>query len=660
MRRMRVVLLVMSVIAGLARQAAGQTTEELKRLSLEDLLNVDVTTVSRSPEPTMRVPAAVYVITGDDLRRSGAQTLADALRLAPGVQVARISAGTWAIGVRGFADRLARSMLVLIDGRAVYSALFAGTYWETQDTFLEDVERIEVIRGPGGTLWGANAVNGIINIITKTARATHGIAGTAGAGSQDARAGARFGGAVGAAWHYRVYGKGLDRQPHFRPDGLDFDGFRLGQGGFRADWTPDDGRSFTVQGDVYRASLGQRPPIASFTPPFVQIQERDAPLSGANVTTRWASPAGGGRVQVQAFYARTSRDELPVKEDRDTADVDFQHAIAPWREHHVTWGAGYRVSADRITAVAPSAFFPDRRTDQLFSAFVQDEIDVSPNRVRVTLGTKLEHNEYSGVELQPGIRLLYTPDANRTIWAAVTRAVRTPSRVETDYTTASLVDPAVPMFVRLSPNPDFRPERLVAYETGYRVRFASSVYVSTAVFFNRLNDVLSTEVFAATPEPAGAPTRVVIPVTFANGLDGESYGAEISADVRATPWWRWMANYSYVRIQLSKKPDSRDGPQERRNEGQSPRHQVQLQSSIDLPGAWSLDAFVRHISKLPAAAVDAYTTADLRLGWQVTPNIELAVVGQDLGQRHHVEWPSGSGANVGIRRSGYISLTFRR
>ena len=226
MRRMRVVLLVMSVIAGLARQAAGQTTEELKRLSLEDLLNVDVTTVSRSPEPTMRVPAAVYVITGDDLRRSGAQTLADALRLAPGVQVARISAGTWAIGVRGFADRLARSMLVLIDGRAVYSALFAGTYWETQDTFLEDVERIEVIRGPGGTLWGANAVNGIINIITKTARATHGIAGTAGAGSQDARAGARFGGAVGAAWHYRVYGKGLDRQPHFRPDGLDFDGFR--------------------------------------------------------------------------------------------------------------------------------------------------------------------------------------------------------------------------------------------------------------------------------------------------------------------------------------------------------------------------------------------------------------------------------------------------
>jgi iron complex outermembrane receptor protein len=660
MRRPCRIVTIAAALCAAGVPTGAQTIEELKRLTLEELLRVDVTTVSRVPEPTMSVPAAVYVITGDDIRRSGAVSLADVLRHAPGVQVARLGAGTWAIGVRGFADRLARSMLVLIDGRPVYSPLFAGTYWETQDTLLEDVDRIEVIRGPGGTLWGANAVNGIISIITKSARETTGLVATAGGGSQErARVGFRYGAAAGTRWHYRVYGNGLDRQPHFRPDGREFDGFRIGQGGFRAEWAPDEARTFTLLGDVYRASLGQRASIASFQPPYVEIAERRAPLSGGHVTARWNGPLSTGRVQLQTFYARTNRDELPVSERRDTVDVDFQHQPAAWASHQLTWGAGYRATSGRIRAVAPTAFLPERRTDQLATAFVQDEIRIAPERVRLTLGTKVEHNDYSGAEVQPGARLLFTLDSNRTVWAAVTRAVRTPSRVETDYTTAALLDPAIPMFVRLLPNPDFRPERLLAYELGYRSRPRPTLYVSAAGFYNRFNDVLSTEILGPVADPADAPERLIIPVMFANGLDGDSYGGEISADARLTPWWRLLGNYSYVRIQLTKKPGSRDGSQERRNEGQSPRHQVQLQSSLDLTGAWSLDAFVRHISELPAAAVNAYTTVDLRLGWLITPHLELAVVGHDLGQARHVEW-SGDGVNTAIRRSGFVSLTIRR
>jgi iron complex outermembrane recepter protein len=645
-----------------ATQATAQTTpEQMKRMSLAELLQLDVTTVSRGPEPVGQVPAAIHVITQDDIRRSGALSIPEVLRLAPGMQVARIDAGTWAIGVRGFADRLARSMLVLIDGRAVYSPLFAGTYWETQDVLLEDVDRIEVIRGPGGTLWGANAVNGIINIITKPAGATQGALASAGGGNQDRGfVGVRYGGTDGKAWNYRVYGKAQDRAAEFHPGDLDYDGLRMAQGGFRADWTPEGGRVVTIQGDVYKSTLGSRPTVTSYTPPYAFTENRDSPLSGANVLTRWSGPiTGRGRFQLQAFYARTNRDELPVSENRDTADVDFQQTPPAWGQHQLVWGLGYRVTSGRITAVAPTEFIPPTRTDNLYSGFVQDDIRLIPGRLQLTLGAKLEHNNYSGVEFQPAVRLALLPDPDDTLWVAVTRAVRVPSRVETDYTTIGLINPDIPQFVRLLPNPDFVPERLVAYEAGYRVRPDSSMLFSISGFYNRLDDVLSTEVLPPFAEPAQSPVRLIAPVTFGNGLDGDSYGAEFSTDVRPAAWWRATANYSYLRIRMQRKPDSRDGPQVRRNEGLSPRHQVQVQTAFDLPGQWSLDGLARYISDLPAGPISSYATVDARLAWQVTPRLELALVGQDLAQSHHVEWPS-SGGNVGIQRSGYIKVTWRQ
>jgi iron complex outermembrane recepter protein len=649
------------VLMGGAVPLDAQTTEEMKRMSLADLMRVDVTTVSRTPEPVGRVPAAVHVITQDDIRRSGALSIPEALRLAPGMQVARVNAGVWAIGMRGFADRLARSVLVLIDGRAVYSPLFAGTYWETQDVLLEDVQRIEVIRGPGGTLWGANAVNGIINIITKTASDTIGPLVSGGGGNQDRGfIGARYGAAAGPDWNYRVYGKAQDRRSEFHPDDLDYDGLRMAQGGFRADWAPSEERALTLQGDVYQATLGTRPTVTTLTPPYAVTENRDAPLSGANLLARWSAPlAGHGRFQLQTFYARTNRDELPVSETRDTADVDFQHRLPAYGSHRLTWGAAYRVTSGRITAVPPTAFVPDRRTDSLYSGFIQDELPLFGDRLQLTLGAKLEHNNYSGVEFQPGVRVSFTPDPDDTLWMAITRAVRVPSRVETDYTTTSLLDPTIPSFVRLVPNPAFTPERLIAYEAGYRVRADARFFVSVSAFYNDHGEVLSTEPLGPFVEQSPPPARQIIPLLFGNGLEGNSFGAEVSADVRPSAWWRSMASYSYLQIDLSRSPTSGDLSQERRNEGLSPSHQVQFQTSVDLPGRWSVDALARYVSELPAAPVGAYGTIDARLAWQVTPQLELALVGQDLAQPRHVEWMS-SGGNISIRRSAYLKVTWRR
>jgi iron complex outermembrane receptor protein len=324
------------------------------------------------------------------------------------------------------------------------------------------------------------------------------------------------------------------------------------------------------------------------------------------------------------------------------------------------WGLGYRVTTGRITAVAPTEFIPPNRSDALYSGFLQDEIGLIPDRVRLTLGSKFEHNEYSGFEIQPGARLLWTPDTNQSIWVALTRAVRTPSRVETDYTTTSLLDPSIPYFVRLLPNSGFKPESLVAYEAGYRIRPISPMYLSVSAFYNRLDDVLSTEIGTPFAEPATNPVRLIVPVTFANGLHGASYGAEVSADVRATAWWRWTAHYALGRIELSRQAGSLDGSQERRNEGLSPRHQLHVQSSIDLQGGWSLDGLARYISALPAGPVPAYATVDVRVARRITPRLELAVVGQNLTRSHHLEWPSGAGANIEMQRSGYIKATWSR
>lgn len=657
----------MAVVLGLGlmaipRPAGAQSAEELKRLTLDELMKVEISTVTRQPETIDRLPAAVFVITGDDIRRSGAQSIPEALRLAPGMQVARIDSARWSVGMRGFADRLARAMLVLIDGRAVYSPLFAGTYWETQDVLLEDVERIEIIRGPGGTLWGANAVTGIINIVTKSARMTRGWLVTAAAGGPVERASTavRYGGSAGAGGDFRVYVKGFNRGAAQRPGGsFATDDWWATQIGARADWDSSSRRTFTLQTDLYRAALGQRVALAGYEPPFSETISKDAPLWGANVLARWTeSVSPTTRLQVQTYYDRTSRDETPVAETRDTFDMDLQMSHRRWARNSLVWGAGVRLTSGRIDAVGLSSIVPVRRTDRLFSAFAQNEVRLVGESLMATVGAKLEHNDYSGAEIQPSVRVAWTPERRHSLFAAVTRAVRTPSRVETDYTTTSLNSPAVPSFVRLLPNPDFESEELVAYEVGYRVTPARTVFVTATAFYNQHDDVLSTELATPFVETDGpGPPRLILPVSFRNGLYGDSRGAEVTADVRLRPWWRVTANYSFLMIEMHEDEGANDVSQEVRYERSNPRHQVQATAAIDAGRGVSVDWSFRYISALRTGNVPAYATSTIRLGWQVRPGVELAVVGRDLHERAHTEW---LGSPVQIQRSAFVQVTVRR
>lgn len=648
---------VLAVVLLLDRPLFAQTSNaQLKRMTLQELLGIEVTTAGKIPEEAIAVPAAVHVITQDDIRRSGATSIPEILRLAPGLQVARINGGTWAVGIRGFADRLARSILVLIDGRAVYSPLFAGTYWESQDTFIGDIDRIEIIRGPGGTLWGANAVNGIINIITKKAADTPGLVATAGGGSEDRGfVAARYGATAGNV-SYRAYFKALDRGPEFHADGNDFDGWRSAQGGARADWTFDGGRSLTIQGDGYSGRLGERPTVALYTNPFRETTNLRAPVSGGNALARFErKSSSAGNLQLQTYFDRTNRDEIPVSEHRNTFDVDLQHTWTRVPRHALVWGAGFRSTSGRITAVAPTTFSPPERTDRLYSAFVQDEFTIRPERWQLTVGSKFEHNDYSGFEVQPTARLAWTPNAAQTIWMATSRAVRTPSRVETDYTTTSLVNAAIPSFVRLLPNPAFSPEKLIAYELGYRWRPAASLFFTVSTFVNDFRDVLSTDLLPSFAESGGAQLeRLIIPVTLANGMSVNSEGVEITGDWRIRSWWKATGNYSYLDVSATNR-GGRDVSQQRHYEDAIPHHQVQATTSLDRDG-WSFDWLFRHVSELRTPTIPAYSSSTIRLGRTLGQHFEVSAIAQDLFETRHLEWSGGAP----IERSLYGRVTWRR
>jgi iron complex outermembrane recepter protein len=659
--QVQVTWLVLGLIIPGAVQA--QSSSDLGRMSLQELMTLEVTTASRSPVAATLVPAAVFVITGEAIERSGASSLAEVLRLAPGVQVARVDAGKWSIGVRGFADRLARSMLVLIDGRVVYSPLFAGTYWEVQDVLLEDIERVEVIRGPGGTLWGSNAVNGIISIVTKSSRATQGLLATASAGSEErVQVGLRYGTALGSFGHVRGYAKGFDVRAQHPTDSLEYDGWRVVQTGFRLDGLIGQRTDLTVQGDAYAARLGEFVRETSLLPPFATTLTRDLPLSGGNVLARLSRTSrSGSSVQLQTFFDVTDRDEYPVSETRQTFDADLVVRQYPGSRNELLWGAGYRLTSADISTAATSSL--PSGSEILLSGFVQDEVSLAGGRVLLTAGVKLEHNRYSGLEVQPSGRFVWQVTPSNTLWGSVTRAVRRPSRVERQYATMSVLSPSVPAFVRLEPNPDFASERVLANEFGYRARPLEQMYVTVAAFYNRWNDLLSTELIRDPfrESPPSEPGRLVFPVAFRNGLDGDSYGLETSLELRPVPGWRLAGHHAFLRVLMTPKPGSTDLTQEARYEGGSPRHQFRLENSVDVANAFTVDWHLRYVGELPDVEVPAYTTSDLRLAWRVAAGLELEVVGRNLHSPHHAEWQGeNGGSDVEIERSVYVGAVLRR
>jgi iron complex outermembrane receptor protein len=669
-------LLVISTAVDSRADGADQDQSKdvtLKLLSLEQLGNVEVTTASKEPEEVWRTAAAIYVITQEDIRRSGVTSIPEVLRLVPGVEVAQIDSSTWSIGIRGFGSGFSKSVLVLIDGRNVYTPLFAGVNWRLQNVLLEDVDRIEVVRGPGGTIWGTNAVNGVINIITKNSKDSHGALVSVGGGNVDQGTGEfRYGGALSKNLNYRVYGMAFGRAPEFHTDLDNVDGWQLGQGGFRMDWDDQKRDTLTLQGDLYKGEVGERENIATYSPPASNNIDGAEDVSGANLLGRWQRKfAGGSDIQVQGYYDRTYRLGSQLGETRNTVDIDFIHHITLLPRQDIIWGLGARWSpSDFIQTVATVDFLPHRQSDNIYSAFLQDELSVIRNKLAVTIGSKFEHNIYTGWEIQPSVRLLWTPSPHQTVWAAVSRAVRSPSRLDEDlqltgFSPANATTPE--FFLRIAGDPAFVSEQLLGYEIGYRALITSKFYFDLSGFRNDYNDLTSygNASFSAIvppPVPPAPPPLPVLLITipYANGLKGVTTGVEIAPDWKITDWWQLKGSYSYLYLKTEDRPGYTDSTTVATDNGSSPHHEIVIQSLINLPKRFEFDPAYRYVSALPIQQIPAYSTADVRLGWHAAERVEFSLGGQNLMQPHHVEFSGDPGPLVWIKRSVYAKITWRR
>jgi iron complex outermembrane receptor protein len=644
-------------------QQPDPTEGRLKGLSLEQLGNIEVTTVSKGPIKLSQTSAAIYVITQEDIRRSGVRSLPEALRLAPGVDVAQIDSVKWAVGIRGFESRLSRAVLVLIDGRSVYSPLFHGVYWEVQDTLLEDVDRIEVIRGPGGTIWGANAVNGVINIITKSARDTRGTLVAVGGGNvEQGMANVRVGGGNDSGFNYRVYAKGTDQSPEFHSDNKQFDDWRRVQGGFRTDWDINARDSLTVQGDIYDGLSGESVKGTSLSPPGSSIVDQNAQLSGGNILARWQRTfSAGSDIQIQGYYDRVNRLQANQAEYRNTFDLDFVHHLTLGRGQDFIYGAGVRESPASLPEIVSTyVFSPNQRVDQLYTAYAQDTIPLVTDKLSFTGGAKLLHSSFTGFDVEPSARLLWTPTSNRTIWGAVTRAVRTPSDTEDTLQNTALVSDNPLVFSRTTGDGRFTSETLIGYEVGYRSLVSKTVSVDIATFYNRYNHLLSLEPRTPYTEVDDGTPVLIYPYINGNGVQGTTKGFEITPNWKPRDWWRLEASYSWLLMDMHTVASSLDTTTVGSLEGSSPRQQGRIQSYFDISRNLELSATWRYVSALPYYGLPGYQTADVRAGWRVVRHVEFAVTGQNLLQPHHFEFGGDPGPLVGIKRNVFASLTFRQ
>jgi iron complex outermembrane receptor protein len=653
-RRALVCLLLVSIHGLACRSALSATDSEnssigaLKQLSIEELMNLDVTSVSKLPEPFGRAPAAIQVITQDQIRRSGASSIPEALRLADNLDVAQQNSHDWAITARGFNTALANKLLVLVDGRTVYTPLFSGVFWNVQDYLLKDIERIEVISGSGGTLWGANAVNGVINISSKSAKDTQGLYLETGGGEPGLKsfAGARYGGLLAPDVFFRAYGKYFDRGNEVYAAGNNAsDSWNMRQGGFRIDSYASPGNVLTVQGDLYGSDLN----VAA---------GGSGSAAGGNLLGRWSHViSADSNTSLQLYYDRTHLvDPITnqfgaaeiLTDNLDTYDLDFQHHIRLNERNRIAWGLGYRFTHDVVQQAQNLAFLPPTLDRNLYSGFVQDEVMLVKN-LFFTLGTKLEHNGYTGFEWEPSGRLQWNLAADQTLWSAVSRAVRTPSRVDSDIREPNSSTPI------LAGNPGFRSETLIAYELGYRAHLGSKTSASLSTFYNDYNKVRSLNFTPGT----------IVPLYFANDLAGDTYGAELSVDYQVLERWRLHGGYDLLKENIHVKPGGFD-ISHALNETEDPQQQFFIRSSFDLPRNIELDGALRWVDKLIAnnnglpATVPSYFEFDVHLGWHPIPKLELSIAGQNLLHNHHPEYgvPTAIPNREEIQRSVYGRVSY--
>jgi iron complex outermembrane receptor protein len=612
----------------------------LKKLSVEQLTDVEVTSVSRASERLGGTAAAVTVVTNEDIRRSGVTNVPGALRMVPGLHVARQTSNTWAVSSRGFSSITSEKLLVFSDTRSTYTPLVSGVFWDAQNYLLQDIDRIEVIRGPGATLWGANAVNGVISITTKSARDTQGWYAETSAGTEErGAAAARYGGRIGARTYYRLFGSFVGRDETFIPAGPNADDWRVGYGGGRVDWDSTGGRSLTIQGDVYGGSLGRLAPSVHIFGRPGPVGPLEVEVGGGNVLARYRHRRSeSSELQFRVYYDRTHRADPSFDDDLHTFDGDFQHRFG-FDRHEVTWGVNERFTVNQNRGKVIWNLDPPSSRDNLVSGFVQDQIVVRDG-LRVTGGTKLEHNDFSGFEVQPSGRVAWDLSSRRMVWGAVSRAVRVPTRFERDVA-IDVTDPAANPVARLLGNPAFASEKLVAYEVGHRWQMPRSVFIDVAAFHNRYTGLASLEIESPFLDPA--LSRTVVPIRNRNLNDGRAQGGEVLATV--SPYQQWRVTASYAYLDLSIDVGGRDQNRGRFFDGATPRHQFTVRSFLDLPNDLQLDAQLRSLSdvrRLPPVitgeGIPGYTELDVRLAWRGWQQMELSLVGQNLLHDHHPEF----------------------
>lgn len=619
-------------------------------MSIEQLMQIQVTSVSRNRGSVEKSAAAIYVITQSEIRRSGATSIPDLLRMVPGLEVAQINAHTWAISARGFNGRFSNDLLVMIDGRTVYSPLFSGVFWDQQDVPLEDIDRIEVIRGPGATLWGANAVNGVINIITKKAEDAQGGLLQSGGGNVNLGFGAlQYGGTIGSKAYYRVFTTSFAENHLDLPSagnsagGGGGDQWQMGQGGFRMDWSPSAQNAFILEGDLHGGRESQQLlKLVSFSPPFLQQITDNTGLAEGDVLARMThSFAGGSQLSAQMYFDRTNYNDAVFGENRNTYDLDVQDEFSLGSRQAVVWGLGYRHTTDEIGARFGLAFNPASADEDLLNAFVQDQIQLVQNHLSLILGSKFEHNDFSGNDAQPNARLLWTPQPRQALWLAVSRAVRVPNRAE-DAVVFSRQ--AVPLgggengILTVFGNHDFESENLLAYEAGYRVQPAAKVSFDFAGYYNRYTHLADLVLASPFLQPNPPPAHVILPAVFSNGLQGDSHGAEIAANWNVTDKWRLSSGYTWLVESLWLAPGAPPPAQNDTSVGDIPRNQFQIRSYLDLPGNLEFDSSLEYVGRLPAEAVPSYERFDARLGWHPKPALQFSVVVQNLFDGDHVEF----------------------
>lgn len=605
--------------------------EDLSHLSLRELGDLEVTSASKSPEPLRRVAATMYVITHDAIVRSGATSLMEALRLAPNLHVEQLTSSNYALGARGFAGQqesqnFANKLLILIDGRSVYSPLYSGIYSDAQDVMLEDVDRIEVISGSGGTLWGANAMNGVINVITRPAYVTDGGTVSASGGNQQQNLAVRYGDKINRETAYRVYGMTFHRGAEELEDGQTArDGWSKGQAGFRLDWNRIQD-FLTFQGDTYRATEGL--PASA-----------DQAIIGTNVLGRWRHQSERSEIQVQAYYDQTER-VAPAGSGGfvlNTYDIELQQSVQLGSVQRLVWGGGERLNSYGITNAQSLLFAPTGRKLSLGNVFAEDTVSLG-TAVRLSAGVKFEDDPFSGWSVLPDLRLSWDVSESAFFWAAASRGIRSPTPFDRDV--IEKVGPTV----FLTGNERFSPEKVTAYEVGYRGEPAARFSMSLATFYNVYDDL-------RTIEPASS--TVFLPLNWGNLMRGATYGINAWADWQPVDRWRLTPGVSLLHKHLRFEP----GASELLGLGQAgddPTSQVSLVSSMDLSHNLTFDAALRYTGALPDPALRAYYDLTARVAWRVSKALELAISGSNLLNARHLEYPTPSGEE--IRRAGLIGL----